>query len=137
MKRATKPMKRSRLKPVSKKVQRNRPAFDAVYAEVDARSGGICEVTLPIGVAGWVLALGRCATKATEHHHTRKPRRSWHAKEWIIHICADHHQRVDAPYSLGRLETNGIGDGTFRCEVVYAASKFAHRKSLDSARQTR
>ena len=106
-------MKRSRLRPVSRKVQRGKKAFDAVYAQVDARSGGRCE-------ACHIIA-------ATEHHHTVKPRRSNHTAAKIIHLCRFCHRRVDEPYKNGRLLIDHNGNGTFRCRIVYGESKFAAR----------
>lgn len=112
-------MKRSRLRAVSKKTRAGRRAFQAVYDAVDARSGGRCE-------ACWIV-------QATEHHHTRKPRRSFHAPEWIIHVCRFCHRRVDESYDQGRLVITPRGNGRFRCELIYAADKFAVRASGESA----
>lgn len=121
-------MKRSRMKSVSKKLRRARPAFQAVYDAVDARSGGRCEVILALGFS---REGARCEAQATEHHHLFKPRRSHHTPGEIVHICNLHHRRVDWPYKFGKLVYVGkvvIGDTErFHFDIRYAASKFAAR----------
>ena len=131
-------MRRSRLRPISKKVQRNRKAFDAVYAAVDKRSGGRCELRIALMVDAEGRTLGQvCSQRATDHHHLLKPRRSHHVPELIVALCRTHHAEVDAPYAKGRLVISPSGDGRFLFRRVYAPDKFAHRKSLDSAPEPR
>jgi hypothetical protein len=116
----------TRLARVSRKVRDGLDRFAAVYREVDARSGGRCEVEViaPWGMAG-VMKPGLCAAKAVDHHHTRKPRRSFHAAKWIIHLCRRHHDQCAASYRVGRLIPEPVGDGTFTCTVVTKESKWA------------
>lgn len=94
---------------------------DPVYQAVDRRSGGRCEVSLGL--------LGRCARRAEEHHHTKKPRasRQNHIPARIIHVCQGHHRMAERPYCQGRLLIAPSGDGTFYCSVVIAPDKFAAR----------
>ena len=105
----------SRLNRVSAKTRRNRAAYEAVYREVEKRSRGRCE------------AFGMCPDRADDHHHTRKPRRAFHAPEWIVHLCRWHHDACERKYAAGRLLVVGMGDGTFTWEFVTAADKFAAR----------
>ena len=93
------PLRRgSRLRPLSAKRRTRWPDWTAVYAEVDARSGGWCELTI-------------CARRATEHHHCRKPRASQHRAVLILHLCREHHRMAEAPYRAGRLVTRPQADG--------------------------
>lgn len=127
-------MKRSRLRtyaPMAKRSEKAReaePDFRAVYAEVDARSGGRCEVTTQ--EPGSVSAF-RCHLRAQEHHHLFKPRRAHHTAHEIIHICRGHHDRVEWPFTRGRLCYVGsatTGDiVAFHFALRYAASKFDAR----------
>jgi len=103
-----------RLKAVSAKVKAAKPAYDAVYRAVDARSGGRCEVTLPFRAVGYDRAY-RCLDRATEHHHTRRPRRLAHRPSLVMAICRRHHNDVRATFANGRLWTEANGDGTFTC----------------------
>lgn len=117
--------RRKRLNPVSRKLRAGKAKHDAVYAAVDARSGGRCEYR-------WIgndlyhnfLTELRCLRPAAEHHHTRKPRRSYHAPEWVVGLCRAHHDRCEGKYALGRLVVTPCGDGTFTFSLVYARSKW-------------
>ena len=112
---ATPMKKRTRgLRPVSKKVQRGRAAFDAVYRAVDARSGGWCEIT----AMGW-----GCSYRAVDHHHAVKPRRSNHRAERVIHLCRRHHEQCESPFRSGRLVIVPVGDGTFRLRYCYSKAE--------------
>ena len=80
----------------SAKVRSQEPDFRAVYAQVNKRSEGRCEVILD-GV--------RCPKRATDHHHLVKPRRAAenHTPERIVHVCRAHHERCEWPFQRGRL----------------------------------
>lgn len=104
-------MKRTRLRPISAKRRAQKPAWDAVCAQVDARAEGRCEV---------VLDAVRCHQPGQDRHHCKKPRASHHDPALIIKICRPHHQQVDAPYDRGRLFVAPFGDGTFHCQIVTA-----------------
>lgn len=125
---ATPMKKRTRgLRPVSKKVQRGRAAFDAEYRTVDARSGGRCEVRVQLSYLGVPYATcppdfprTLCGERATDHHHTVKPRRSNHCAERVIHLCRRHHEQCESPFRSGRLVILPNGDGTFRSRYCYA-----------------
>ena len=94
------PLKRSgRLRPLSPKRRAALPDWKAVYAEVDARSRGLCELA------------AICQRRATEHHHCRKPRASHHASALVLHLCARCHRLADAPYAAGRLITRPAAEG--------------------------
>jgi len=114
--------RRSRLRSVSAKVQRQRPEFDAVYALVNFRSGGRCEAIFPLSRPGDVM---RCVARATDHHHTRRPRRSFHTPAFVIHLCRRHHDMCSASYRVGRLRITPMGEGHFMCEVVTKEHKWA------------
>ena len=93
---------------------------DPVYARVDRRSDGFCEVTL-----GGL----RCQRRATDHHHTVKPRRSHHTEDLVMAICRSHHDRVDWPYHRGKLRVRALGQGRFACAIVTAPDKFTHKRA--------
>lgn len=82
---------------------------DPVYVRVDARSGLRCEV---------VLDAFRCVARQRDHHHTRKPKASWHAPEWVMGICRLHHDMEER----GELSTVPNGDETFTCALVAPTS---------------
>ena len=110
---------RVRLALVSKKVERDRSWFDAVYTEVDART-----INAPEGVCE------SCLTRRfSDRHHTKKPRRSYHEARYILRVCRSCHQECDAPYAQGRRIITPLGGGQFTSEVVYARDKFALRES--------
>ncbi len=120
-----------RLRAQSAKVQAGAEAFKAVYKEVDARSGGRCEYRARIAgeleaTAGRPFDFLRCRLAAREHHHTVKPRRSYHTAAHVIHLCKGHHSRVDWPYRHGKLVIRPVTGG-FECRIVWAADKFAAR----------
>ena len=129
MKRGSSLRRHVRLARVSAKVRRERPEFARVYELVDARSLGRCEVVLPDRVLfGGVSPLPhRCLASATEHHHLRKPRRAPgnHVPALVIHVCRFHHDQCSASYQVGRLVITPAGDGTFACQVVQKAGKWA------------
>lgn len=124
--------KRAPMKKVSDKVRAAQPEFDAVYDHVDRRSEDRCEVVLvdppPTDVSSFTRlpdATFRCkATSLLDHHHTRTPRRSWHAPAWIMRICRRHHDMVTASYKVGRLLTVPNGDGTFTCSIERREGKW-------------
>lgn len=121
---------RKPLNRVSAKVRAERLEFSRVYAQVDGRSQGRCEVELTREVLfgpsldGHPVLL-RCPYRATEHHHVRKPRRVFHQPQWIIAICRHHHDMTTSAYATGRLLIEPRGEGVFTCAVVTKASKFA------------
>lgn len=101
----------------SQKVEAGEAAFKAVYAEVDARSEGRCEVWEPAKVLSWTTGLPevahiRCRRRAVEHHHLYKPRRANHDASKVIHACRDCHDRMEWPYRRGRLSYMGTARGT-------------------------
>lgn len=110
-------LRRSRLRPVSRRVQRERGWFQSVYRAVDARSLGWCEVP-------W------CGAVATDHAHLRKPRRSPenHRPELIVHLCRPCHERQGEaqPWSKGKLVVTPLG-GAFWFQIVTCANKAAAR----------
>lgn len=101
-------MKRSRLRSVSKKRRAGRAEWDAVYEAVDQRARGRCEVVLD-GI--------RCHRRARDHHHCLKPRAVYNAPPFVIAICREEHEQVEAPYDRGRLVIVPVGDGTFDASV--------------------
>jgi len=110
------PARRGRpLRPVSRKVSRERRAFQAVYAAVDARAKGRCECG--------------CGRRGEEHHHTRKPRRSFHTPEYVVLLSKVCHNRCDWPYATGRLVVTPLGAERFDFRIVTAANKFAAREA--------
>ena len=142
--RTTRLARGKRLRPVSAKTRRAKPGFDAVYREVDARSGGRCEVSVKteLRAAPWFL-LPRCGEQATEHHHLFKPRRGscelcglshlgpHHRTENILHVCERHHAEFEPrAYRDGRRVPTAFDAerGCYRTEVRYAASKFEARQ---------
>src|SRR5882724_8786026 len=99
MKRGGTLRRHKRLNAVSAKVKAGRPEYDALYATVDARSGGRCQVILPVSIATPdALISRRCPPRGAEHHHTRTPRRTWHHPTWVMHICRAHHNDVTATF---------------------------------------
>lgn len=109
------PLRRGKpLAPVSAKRRAGAGAWAKIYAEVDRRSGGRCEI---------------CDRKATDHHHCLKPRKTYHTASLVIHLCRPHHERVEAPYWTGRLVIAPLGAGRFRYEIVTAPDKFAVRRA--------
>ena len=133
IRRGTTRLKRSgRLRPVSAKTRRAKPGFEAVYREVDARSGGRCEVIL---VARGTISGHRCCMRAKDHHHLFKPRAVHTTVGEVVGICRPHHERVDWPYAKGRLVFVGSigGDPSpyperYFFAIRYAASKFEARQ---------
>jgi hypothetical protein len=111
--------RRSRLRPLSPKRRAGLPDWNAVYAEVDARSDGRCELAI-------------CSRRASEHHHCRKPRASHHTAALVLHLCRDHHRMAEAPYRAGRLVTRptalGIG-----WAIVRQRDKWAQEAELLAA----
>lgn len=95
------------------------PLVLAVYAVVDARADGRCEITLDGE---------RCRKAGVDHHHTVKPRRSHHTADEVIRICRGHHDKCEYPYARGRLVVRPLGDGRFECAVVSSADKFTYRR---------
>lgn len=104
--------RRSSLRRASKKRQAGRATFAAVYAEVDRRSRGRCEVP-------W------CRRSAVDHHHTVKPRASHHRAELVIALCRAHHEQAERAYAAGRLVIAALGAGRFRVDLVTAPDKWA------------
>lgn len=122
MKRRT-PLKRTgRLPRESARVKREKAAFAGVYAEVDRRSGGRCEV---------VVDLARCPRAGVEHHHLAKPRRAHHTVGEVLLVCKPCHRQMDAPYEKGRLCYKGsivVDPWEHFCFVIfYATDKFTAR----------
>ena len=120
MKRGSSLRRHVRLARVSAKVRRARPELDAVYRRVDERSGGRCEVSWRLVTTSW-----RCPARALDHHHCVKPRRSHTTPALVIHLCRRHHEQCAASYRVGRLLITPAGDGTFACQVVQKAGKWA------------
>ena len=138
-----------KMRPVSKRRTAMQLWVAAVYREVDARSGGRCEVTLDhaaiIAGAGeggaafficprdsvWAASTYRCLGEATDHAHLRKPRlsRANHTAALIFHACRRCHERQGEaqPYAKGRIVVTPHGDGTFTFRLVFADNKFALR----------
>src|SRR5262245_1292743 len=85
-------VKRTRLRSVSLKVRRSRRTWEVVYGQVDARSGGWCEVG-PWYDGKFGTYGSEVPHKASEHHHLFKPRRSAlsHQARNILHVCRKHH----------------------------------------------
>ena len=109
--------------------------FRAVYAEVDRRSEGRCEWEdheHPSLSPGPAFAV-RCGWRATDHHHTQKPRRSRHTAALIIHLCRHHHARCDWPYARGRASIVAMMDGRFSCMILTSADKFAWQRAYVAA----
>lgn len=114
------PLRRSsRLRPLSPKRRAALPDWKAVYAEVDARSGGWCEISI-------------CTRRAVEHHHCRKPRASYHAAALILHLCREHHRMADAPYAAGRLLARNAATG-IAWAIVRRRDKFATEAEILAA----
>ena len=102
------PLKRTgRLRALSPKRRAALPDWKAIYAEVDARSGGWCE----LGGSSGQPPPWTCMRRATEHHHCRKPRASHHTAALVLHLCREHHRMADAPYRSGRLVTRPTASG--------------------------
>lgn len=121
---------RKRLNRVSQKVKKERPWFDEVYRFVDARSSGRCEIIMAGEVSAWTgktLASRRCPSRATDHHHLRKPRRHHHLAALIVHLCRTHHDMTAASYRVGRLEIALVPGEPAQWvgRVVQKASKWA------------
>lgn len=111
----------------SDKVKAQETEYQAVYRQVDERSGGRCEFT-QIPDYGNLL---RCTRHARDHHHLYKPRRSNHDDALIVHLCRFHHERCEWPYKRGRLVVSIVG-GKHSFAIRFAADKFEARKE-DSA----
>lgn len=105
-----------RLRPLSLKRRIGFEAWREVYAQVDQRSGGWCELD----------DHGR--HRAREHHHLRKPRASYHDPRLILHVCRAGHREFDRPYVQGRRVPTVFDPilGRYRTAVVTAADKWAH-----------
>lgn len=112
--RAYAPMRRQ-----SKKVKKGEPSFRKVYALVDRRSEGRCEVNFYPAEP----RLG-CRRQATDHHHVLKPRRSHHNENAIVHLCRAHHDRAEWPYHRGRLVIKILGSGKFSFAINYTSDKY-------------
>ena len=111
---------------MSRKVRAERRWFEAVYAMVDARSEGWCEIREPHdGMRGWPVRHA-----AEDHHHLFKPRRSFHQPRNILHICRAAHEEFDKPYALGRRVVTGwdAARGIYRTEVITAVNKWVARE---------
>lgn len=105
----------------SQKVEAGEAAFKAVYALVDRRSEGRCEVWEPAKVLNLTTGLPevlhvRCKRRAVEHHHLFKPRRANHDESKVVHVCRDCHDRMEWPYKRGRL----CYVGNFGAEFAFA-----------------
>lgn len=113
-------MKRSRMRPMSLKRAAGRGAYTRVVNRVFTRAKGQCEV---------VLDGARCARRAKDPHHVLKRSQGGEdVMENLIAVCRTCHDRTDAAYSDGRLTISANGDGTFRCAIVFAPSKFRARR---------
>lgn len=109
--------RRKPLARVSARKAANRPAWAAVYAEVDARSDGFCEVHAR-------------RHRATEHHHLFKPRQRFHEARFILHVCRAGHREFERPYRAGRrvpTEYDPVLE-RFRTVLVVAPDKWAARR---------
>lgn len=95
------------------------PSMLDVYALVDARADGRCEV---------VLDGERCRKAGVDHHHTVKPRRAHTTPDEVIRICRAHHDKCEYPYARGRLQILPMVDGQFECRVITAPDKFTYRQ---------
>lgn len=110
----------------SQKVTAAEPDFRRVYAAVDLRSDGRCEVVIVPTPLNWPVD-SRCPRRATDHHHLVKPRRQNHAADKIVHVCRGCHDRMDWPYARGRFCFLAAKGGRFIFRVLFASSKFALR----------
>jgi hypothetical protein len=115
----------------SQKVEDGDAAFRAVYADVDARSEGRCEVWEPKVVGrSPTPSYVRCGRRAVEHHHLFQPRRSHHTVEEVVHICRACHDRVTAPFRRGRLCHLGRAGAVFLFAVKTANDKWEARRAV-------
>lgn len=108
---------------VSSRRTAERPEHAAVYRQVALRSGGRCEVNLLPTTADSF----RCRTRATDPHHTVKPRASNTTPDKVVHLCRLHHDRVEWPYKRGRLVITPLGAERFTFELRFASDKWSAR----------
>ena len=92
-------------------------AWAWVYAQVDLRSGGRCEIE------------GH-EHRATEHHHLFKPRALFHEARYILHVCRAGHREFERAFAKGR-RVPTVYDralGRYWTRIVTAPDKFAARR---------
>lgn len=113
-------LKRSRLKPLSARRRRLLPERTALLLGLKELVGWRCEFCRSERPLTWTL----------DGHEVRKPRsKYWLNPEYVVILCRPHHEMAEASYKAGRLEIPGTRSTGWQFSVVYAASKFAGRKS--------
>ena len=111
-------LRRRSLARQSLKRRQETPAYRQVVQRVFQRAQGRCEA---------VIQGRRCAARACDPHHTRKPRRSFHDVAFVVALCRPHHDAAEGRYRDGRLRVTPLGGEAFRYEVVTAPDKFVAR----------
>lgn len=112
------PLRRGKpLARVSPKRRAGARAWARVYAQVDARSEGRCEIE------------GH-EHRATEHHHLFKPRALFHEARYILHVCSAGHREFEQAFAKGRRVLTAYDPtlGRYWTRLVTAPDKFAARR---------
>ena len=100
-------MKRSRLRPVSKKTKTQRwPRLKAMREAVLARAAGRCEHC-------------RRTTELDVHHCVKRSQGGADTSHNGIALCRLCHERTDWPYGKGRLIVKPLGNGRFDCGLYF------------------
>ena len=111
-------MKRTRLRPVSKKTRSVRwPVLKAMREYVVARERGLCQARY----------LGACAGPMDAHHVRSRGRGGKDIADNLALLCRQHHGEVDRAYNKGRLMIDSLGNGAFHIARVWAPDKWAAR----------
>jgi len=122
-KRVKKEPRRKAEKAACEKERRHRAK---VYAEVDARSGGICE-------HGWPE--GPCGRDATEHDHFWGRGKAEETPKNVWHLCAPHHnaKTLNTPSRFHWIYQfrwhcflNGFHEETAKCDRAIALEQAQH-----------
>ena len=107
-------MKRSRLRPVSKKTKTQRwPRLKALRQQALQRAGGRCEA----------VSLGGCWGPLDAHHIRRRSAGGVDDLDNLCILCRAHHQQTEAAYRHGRLVIGPNGVAIITKENKWATTE--------------
>ena len=113
-------MKRTRLRPVSKKTRTTRwPALKALRAHVLARTS-----MAPVGHCEYAGGTGHWGPLDCNHVPKRRHQGGIQDPCFAVRLCRGHHDATDFAYAVGRLVVTPLGGERFRFEEVWAGSKW-------------
>lgn len=114
-------MKRSRLRPVSKKRRVRQSAFTPVLNHVLART-----TMAPVGHCEYAGAPAHWGPLDL-HHVVKRSQGGADEPRNLTRLCRGHHDATDGAYARGRLVVTPLDGERFRFEEVWALSKWEAR----------